>query len=136
MNNRTKSFIAEVDLAEHTAVKFGTDGKVTKAAAATDNVIGVTEFSAKAGKTVDVVLLGISYLQVTGSCNFGDLLVAAADGKASVLDVENSEGAVTVIGKTLESATESAYINTFINPVPLIIPTTEAEETNETQKGE
>lgn len=135
MNNRTKSFIAEVDLAEHTAVKFETNGKVKKATAATDNVIGVTEFSAKAGKTVDVVLLGISYVQVSGACNFGDLLVAAADGKTAVLDTETLEGAVTVVGRTLESTTESAYINAFINPVPLIIPTT-ADETNETQKGE
>lgn len=132
MNNRIKTFYAATDLDEHIAVKFDANGKVVKAVAATDNVIGVTEFKVSAGKAVDVILTGISYVQVSGACNFGDLLVATTNGKAAVLDTTTLEGTVMVIGRTLEATTESAYINTFINPVPLIIPTT-AEET---QKGE
>lgn len=126
MNNRIKTFYAATDLDEHIAVKFDENGKVVKAAA-TDNVIGITEFKVSAGKAVDVILSGISYVQVDGSCNYGDLLVATTNGKTAVLDTKTSEGAVTVIGRTLEAATESAYINTFINPTLLIIPTTATE---------
>ncbi|MCR5260637.1 MAG: hypothetical protein K6C94_02245 [Candidatus Gastranaerophilales bacterium] len=128
--NRVKTFVAATNLDEHTAVKFTTGGKVTKATSATDSVIGVTEFAAATGKAVDVVLFGIGHVQVDGSCDYGDLLVATTGGKATVFDAETAEGTVTVIGRTLEAASASAYINTVINPVPLIIPAAaEAEET-------
>ena len=133
MDNRVKSFIAAVDLAEHTPVKFGTGGKVTKATAATDAVIGVTDNAVKAGKAVDVIIQGVGHVIVDGACDYGDLLVAATDGKATVFDATNLEGTVTVIGRTLENASAGAYINAVINPVPLIIPAA-AETTEETEE--
>lgn len=123
MNNRIKSYIAAIDLEEHTPVKFVSDGKVTKAENETDNVIGVTDFSVKAGKIVDVILLGISHIQIEDTCNYGDLLVAAG-GKAKVFNSESAEGTITIIGKALEATQESAYINAIINPVPLLVQKT------------
>lgn len=131
MDNRVKSFIAAADLAEHTPVKFTTGGKVTKATASTDAVIGVTDYGVSSGATVDVIVAGIGHVNVDGACDYGDLLVATTGGKAKVFDAEDEEGTVTIIGRALEAASASAYINTVINPTALIIPAA-AEETEET----
>lgn len=133
MQNRVKTFIAAENIAEHSAVKFNSSGKVVKATASTDTVLGVTDAAAQSGNTVDVILSGIGYLQVDGACTYGDLLVATTGGKATVFDAETEEGTVTVIGRALEAASASAYINTVINPVPLIIPAA-AETTEETEE--
>lgn len=126
MRNLAKSFIAGEDLQESIPVKI-TDGKVYKVTAVTDVVIGVTDSAVKAGKAADVIVNGIAFVQVDGTTNSGDVLVAKSNGKAQklTLDLFADNGTDTIvhtIGKVLEGDTAGAYLPAVIIPTTVVIP--------------
>lgn len=80
-----KNFVAGADIEPYRIVKFDSaDGKVIKAAAATDKVLGVSQqtITAPSGQRVDVVMAGIAEVKAGGTITRGDLLTSDASGQA------------------------------------------------------
>lgn len=82
MNNL--AFNAETDLDGRRLLTFGTkEGDVKLATAATDPVIGVSQYiGAVQGTVIDVNIDNHGQVQLGGTVNRGDELTAGADGKA------------------------------------------------------
>jgi hypothetical protein len=87
---------AEETINPHRFVKFGaTAGKYAQASAATDKVLGVSDYlgvvydSALARNDIDVHVIGAPQLQVGGAVAAGDKLTADADGKGVVAAAGN-----------------------------------------------
>ena len=112
----TKSFIAGADIPRATVVKHGdSDGKVTKATAATDALLGVTaELDVKQGEPVDVHVMGIVEVQYGGTVESGGVLTVNNAGQAvsigenpasktRILGVAMTAGAAGEIGAVLLS---------------------------------
>lgn len=126
IDNVIKSYEAGEDLQEAMLVKLE-GGKVCKVNAVTDVVIGVTNSSVKAGKTVDVILSGVAYVQVAGATNIGDVLIAKENGKAQAFSFDlfadlTTDTTVHTVGKVLEADETGAYLKTVITNSVLIVP--------------
>ena len=116
MTDLVKSFTYGEDISEKTAVKFSQEGVVVKATSDTDNVCGIAIFSGEEGAKGDVLLFGFAKVATSEAVDAGDLLVAGANGKLEVVDIENMTDPVTIVAKALESASGSAFINALVNP--------------------
>ncbi len=92
-------YTAEEDIDGYRLVTFGTnDGEVKLTTAATDKVIGVTNYiGALEGTTVDVSISNHGKVKLSGTVAKGDDLTAAADGKAA-----KAEAAGCVFGMALQ----------------------------------
>lgn len=126
IDNVIKSFEAGEDLQEAMLVKLD-GGKVYKANAVTDVVIGVTNSTVKAGKATDVILSGVAYVQVDGETNVGDVLIAKENGKAQAFSFDlfadlTTDTTVHAVGKVLEADETGAYLQTVITNAVLIVP--------------
>ncbi|MBK5913276.1 hypothetical protein CCR84_02870 [Rhodocyclus purpureus] len=92
-------------------VKLGSvDGKVTTATAATDLIIGATmDVSPAIGERVDVVVVGIAYVEAGAAIVRGNLVTADSSGRAvtaaPAAGVNNR-----VAGIAVESATASGDV--------------------------
>lgn len=85
-----KGYKAAAALTKFRAVKMsGNAEEVTVTAAATDNVVGIAQYSVSAGeitkgKRASVRLQGISEMEVSEAINEGDEIAIVADGRAAV----------------------------------------------------
>lgn len=122
-----KSFTFGEEIGEKVAVKFSAEGTVVKATSDTDKVCGVTLFAGKQGAVGDVLMMGIGTVATSGSLSAGDFLVATTGGKLKALDLENTEGAVTVVGRVLETASTAAHLSAIINPQIMFVPAEEEQ---------
>jgi len=91
-------------------VQLSGETVIHNTAAATDDAIGVTEFSADVDLDVTVCHLGDDTLEITAATAFaaGVDVFAAADGKVQVLPVAG--GTYRRVGKSLEAATADGDI--------------------------
>lgn len=136
-----RSYEAGEDLQDAMLVKLK-DGKVVKATAVTDAVMGVTHSSVKAGKVVDVILAGVAYVQVEGATNVGDILVAKEGGKAQAFSFDlfsdlTTDTAIHTVGKVLEADATGAYLKTAITNAVVVVPkqkTTEKTKDEQTEE--
>lgn len=150
MDGIIRSFEAGEDLQEAMLVKLS-DGKVVKATAVTDAVIGVTHSAVKAGRVADVILEGVAYVQVDSATNAGDILVAKEGGKAQAFSLDlfadlATDTAIHTVGKVLEADATGAYLKTVITNAVMVVPSqkttetkteqTETEQTEEQQGNE
>jgi hypothetical protein len=108
-------FTAEGAIVKRRFVKFGSsDSKVVQASAVTDRIIGVYSGGADAADTeeIEVCLLGICFLEVSGAIGRGMSLTTDADGKgvnaAPAAGVNNRIAAVA-----MQSGT-NAVIRVFV----------------------
>lgn len=99
-----KNYTADAQILGRRLVKIGAaDGSVAAAAAATDNVIGVSDqTTTEAGEQCDVILAGIAEVSYGGTVTRGDLLVANASGQA-VTQAAGAGNNVGVIGTAMVS---------------------------------
>ncbi len=81
-------YTAEEDIDGYRLVTFGTnDGEVKLTSAATDPVIGITNYiGAPEGTTVDVNISNLGKVKLAGTVSKGDELTATAEGKAVKAD--------------------------------------------------
>lgn len=100
-----KNFVASGAIGHQVQVKAtATDGQVALATAATDLVIGVTDYPGGAadGERIDVVLFGETEVQVGGTIAFGGFFTASAGGKAvapaPAAGANNRTGGILTIG--------------------------------------
>lgn len=109
-------YTAETDIEGHRLVTFGTnDGEVKLTSAATDPVIGVTNYiGAPKGTTVDVNVDNVGKVKLSGTVAAGDDLTAAADGKAAKATApsygESSAAGDRVFGMALQDGVSGDVI--------------------------
>ena len=107
-----KTFLAGAAITKRRIVKLGADDKhVIQGAAATDSLIGVADSlgAAAAEDPIDVILQGISDVELGGTVTRGGLLSSDANGKA----VAAAPGAGTnnrIIGFALASGVSGDII--------------------------
>lgn len=108
----TKNFIAGAAIPARTIVKFGADSRtVLPAAAATDNIIGVsTDVDAAIGDPCDVLLDDIGLVKAGGAITRGGLVTSDVNGNAVA-----AAPAVGVNNRTLGVAMEDAVLNDVFN---------------------
>lgn len=100
-----KGYKTDAALTKFRAVKMsGAAETVTATAAATDNVVGVAQYSVSAGelangKRASVRLAGISEMEISEAINEGDEISIVADGRAAV-----AASAERVIGVALSAS--------------------------------
>lgn len=140
MDGIIRSFEAGEDLQEAMLVKLS-DGKVVKATAVTDAVIGVTHSVVKAGNVADVILEGVAYVQVDGATSAGDILVAKEGGKAQAFSFDlfadlTTDTAIHTVGKVLEADATGAYLKTVITNAVMVVPSQKTTETKNEQTEE
>ena len=110
-----KNFVAEAAITPYRLVKMGSaDGKVITAAAATDMIIGAcSEVGPAINERVDVVVVGVAYVEAGAAVTRGNLITSDASGRAVVpapaAGVNNR-----CIGVALESATAAGDIITVL----------------------
>ena len=110
-----KNFIADAAITPYRLVKFGSaDGKVIPAAAATDMIIGAcNEVGPAIGERVDVVVVGVAYVEAGAAITRGSLITSDANGRAVVpapaAGVNNR-----CIGVALDSATAAGDVITVL----------------------
>lgn len=96
----TRSYQAAADIAGHRIVKFAVPASgatVTTAAAGADPVMGVSDsLGADAGGMLDVHQGGLVPVQLGGTVEAGDPLMADAEGKAIDATAAAAAGAATV----------------------------------------
>lgn len=118
MNPHTQTFVAAGTIGHRRQVKFtANDGEVALATAATDIVIGVTDFpgGATVGERIDVVLLGPAEIECGGTIAPGVGFTADANGKA----IAAAPGAGVnhyVGGRILVNAVSGDIAKVFVNP--------------------
>ncbi|MFB2553345.1 hypothetical protein [Ensifer soli] len=119
MNPHTQTFVASGAIGHRRLVKFtSNDGEVALATAATDLVIGVTDFpnGAVSGGRVDVVMFGPTEVDVGGTITPGAYFVADANGKAvaaaPATGVNNNVG-----GRLSVNGADGDIARCFVNPV-------------------
>lgn len=96
-----KGYVAAVDIPNGTAVKFGANGTVTPATAATDAIIGVTNGKAYADKIANVRLRsaeGTVKVLLGGTVNAGDRVTSNGSGQAITTTTAGNE----VVGIAVE----------------------------------
>jgi Uncharacterized conserved protein (DUF2190) len=93
-----RNMLSQGTIPAYTYVKPGSaDGTVVAAAAATDNIIGVTgELPVVAGERVDVTLIGISYLVAGAASTRGAPLTSDASGRGVAAATGNRVGAISL----------------------------------------
>ena len=118
MTNLIKSFTYGEDITEKTAVKFQSEGVVEPATSQTDNICGIALFTGSKGAKGDILMLGLGLVATTGSVNAGDLLISDENGKLKTFSTEDFEEStnVTVVAKSLETASTDAFLNALVNP--------------------
>jgi hypothetical protein len=96
-----KSFLAEAAVTKHRIIKFGSDDdSVVHGAAATDKLIGVSDFiDVDAGERVDVHLVGPVHVEYGGVVARGDLLTSDASGRAIATTTTDNR----VVGVAMQS---------------------------------
>jgi hypothetical protein len=118
MNPFTKAFVASGAIGHRKFVKpTANDGEVALATAATDNIIGVTDFpsGAASGARIDVILFGPADIDVGGTVAPGALITTDAAGKA----VAAAPGAGVnhfIGGRILVNGASGDIAKAFINP--------------------
>lgn len=140
MDGIIRSFEAGEDLQEAMLVKLS-GGKVVKATAVTDAVIGVTHSVVKAGNVADVILEGVAYVQVDGATSAGDILVAKEGGKAQAFSFDlvadlTTDTTIHTVGKVLEADATGAYLKTVITNAVMVVPSQKTTETTNEQTEE
>jgi len=111
------NFIADAAISNNRLVKFGTgDRNVAVAAAATDSIIGVVnEMPAgiATGERVDVVRVGIAWVEAGAAITRGALITSDAVGRA--VTAAPAAGANNrIIGVADESATAAGDVIRFV----------------------
>lgn len=115
MSNPTlmKNFLAEAAIPAYRLVKLGTaDGKVTTAVAATDLIVGpIMDVSPAIGERVDVVMVGIAYIEAGAAITRGSLVTSDSVGRC--VTAAPAAGANNrCIGVAVEAATAAGDIIT------------------------
>lgn len=102
-----KKIVAGANVTKGQVVVVSGDMKVSPSAGASDAVIGVAMFDAKAGEPVAVETEGLFKLTAGATITAGDKVASAADGKVGKLGTGG-----TKIGIALSSATsdEDVYV--------------------------
>lgn len=79
----TKSYLTTAAVARRRIVVFSADNKVAQAAAATADLIGISDMSANvaSGAAADIRRTGIAELDLAGAITRGKPVTADADGK-------------------------------------------------------
>lgn len=113
-----KNYTAGARVEHRRFVKLSADRTVVPATAATDEIIGVTDTpnGVDAGGRVDVVLFGITGLEVGGAVTRGGWLTATADGKAVAAAPAAGANAVAAARAVFETASSGDYTDVFVNP--------------------
>lgn len=118
MTRIVKTFVASGAIGHRRQVKAtATDGVVTLATAATDDVIGVTDHPGGAadGGRIDVVLFGPAEVEGGGAIAFGKLFTSDATGRAvaaaPAAGINNGIG-----GRTLVTVASGDFFRAFVNP--------------------
>lgn len=107
-----KSFIAEAAISARSLVKPGASGGVVPAAAATDDVIGVSDtLDATLGQTVDVIMSGSAEVKLGGTVAAGKPVAANASGAG----VAGAVGAGNVaVGYALQAGVSGDIIDVVL----------------------
>ncbi|WP_454844888.1 DUF2190 domain-containing protein [Ralstonia thomasii] len=114
-----KTYDAGAAIAPYTIVKFSADFTVVPAAAATDNLIGVTtEVSASTGDRVDVVHTEAPFVQLGGTVSAGQWLTSDANGHA-VAAAPASGAVANVIGFARYGGVSGDVIEVVMTPAQL-----------------
>lgn len=96
-----KSKTAGAAIAAKRFLKYSADGTVIQAAAATDDIIGVSDLAASTGERVDVVMGGFAEVEFGGTVGRGKKLTSDATGKAvaaaPATGVNNQTGGIAQI---------------------------------------
>ena len=125
-----KGFVAGENIEEAMLVSL-IDGKVYKATSGA-NVIGVTDYSVKTGKVVDVILSGIGEIQVEGSAVAGDAVVLKENGKAQAFSLDlfadtTVDTVVNIVGILLDGDSTGAYLPANITNTVVVVPKQKTE---------
>lgn len=118
MSRIVKNFVASGAIGHRRQVKMSaTDGVVTLATAATDDVIGVTDYPGGAtdGQRIDVVLFGPAEVEGGGVIAPGGYFAADANGKA--VAAAPAAGANNGVGgRALVNVAAGDFFVAFVNP--------------------
>jgi len=116
----TKNFEQETAVDQYSIVKFGTTSdQVVKATAHTESLIGIVgDYSDnEAGKRVDVVQLGIAFVELGGTVAKGDIITADADGHAvKVTNAMVADGDVHIVGFAQDAGVDGDIISVDVKP--------------------
>lgn len=121
-NALVKTFLAGAAIAANTLVKFSADNTVVAAAAATDDIIGVSDLGADgSGDRVDVVLFGPARVKAGGAITRGKLITSDANGKA-VACAPAAGTSARAIGVVQLSAADGDLVDVVIAPSVVTTP--------------
>lgn len=114
-----KTYDAGAAIGAYTIVKFSADFIVVPAAAATDNLVGVTtEVQSNTGDRVDVVHTEAPYVQLGGTVTAGQWLTSDANGHA-VAAAPASGAVANVIGMARFGGVSGDVIEVVMAPAQL-----------------
>lgn len=103
-----KNYVAEAAISPYRLVKFGSsDGNIVPTAAAADPTIGVCgELGPAAGERVDVMHIGIAFVEAGAAVTRGSAITSDANGRG----IATTTAGHTVVGRALESASAAGDI--------------------------
>jgi len=113
----TKSYDASGAIADHTIVKITADNTVAAGAAATDDLVGVSDAPGGVATTerVDVIHAGVADVLYGGVVAVGDFLTSDASGKA-VAAAPAAGTNNSVIGRALIAGVANDIGKVLVNP--------------------